>query len=512
MSVEQPKISCLCVTENRDAFMPWLLWNFDRQTYENRELLIVDSSLLPRPVEHPRVRWLSLPPGANVPTKRNVALRAADGEYIAWFDDDDWQHPERLERLERQLTQNAGVYAGGSRSYFIDIHSRRARFYDGCGHLIFNGALFRREQVAPIAFNEQRYRASDTCWLGELAERWHPRVDEQAILSLWLSHETNISNPRHKRRFGEPLDVLKELVGAELWGETEERLQELCQRLPPPEWESRTQRVVPLQSETAVRARARARRGPVGREWSVRELSIDETTEIRRMRPTRPNLGKVNGPAQLESQELRKARFEMDVWVIADPAPEEESQAWREALLQSSGCRVRAWGVGRESWSPGGEWDSAASEWALVSWGWSFVFPPEAEWIATAQTAVQRGQAELVGCFPGPPLGRVGSELSARAALGAAAYWDRSASLFRRADQVTLLWLARREWVQSWLRASQDVGMRLDDSWQSRLSSTSRGWLRPQEGWALSTGWQLQNPALQKGGELYSRRGVALGQ
>jgi hypothetical protein len=39
--------SCLCVTEGRTAFMPWLLWCFDRQVSPRRELVIVDSSEQP---------------------------------------------------------------------------------------------------------------------------------------------------------------------------------------------------------------------------------------------------------------------------------------------------------------------------------------------------------------------------------------------------------------------------------------------------------------------------------
>jgi len=37
---QQPLISCLCVTENRPAFLPWLLWNYERQTWARRELVV----------------------------------------------------------------------------------------------------------------------------------------------------------------------------------------------------------------------------------------------------------------------------------------------------------------------------------------------------------------------------------------------------------------------------------------------------------------------------------------
>ncbi|MGC4067365.1 MAG: glycosyltransferase family A protein [Polyangiaceae bacterium] len=114
-----PLVSCLCVTERRAAFMPWLLWGFERQTYEHRELVIVDSSPEPLSISRANVRVLAAPPGSNVPTKRNLALDAARGDYIAWFDDDDWQHPERLERLVESLREDH-VIVGSSRSWFVD--------------------------------------------------------------------------------------------------------------------------------------------------------------------------------------------------------------------------------------------------------------------------------------------------------------------------------------------------------------------------------------------------------
>src|SRR6187402_1451329 len=91
-------VSCLCVTENREAFMPWLLWCFNRQSWARRELVIVDSSEQTPSAsdELANVRVLSVPRGMSVAAKRNLALQEAAGEVVTWFDDDDWQHPHKL--------------------------------------------------------------------------------------------------------------------------------------------------------------------------------------------------------------------------------------------------------------------------------------------------------------------------------------------------------------------------------------------------------------------------------
>src|SRR5438309_10414663 len=114
-TVQGPLVSCLCVTEGRPAFMPWLLWCFDRQTWSHRELVIVDSSLEPsQVVGRDDVRVVSLPPGTRVGKKRNLALQEAHGEIITWFDDDDWQHPHKLVWLVEALQEGA-LYAGACR-------------------------------------------------------------------------------------------------------------------------------------------------------------------------------------------------------------------------------------------------------------------------------------------------------------------------------------------------------------------------------------------------------------
>ena len=107
------KISYLCVTHERPQFIPWLLWNFERQTWPDKELIIVDSSETPAAVfarEHPDVRVVAAP-GANVPAKRNIALAEAAGDAITWLDDDDWRHPDSAAVLAALL--DGAPVAGG---------------------------------------------------------------------------------------------------------------------------------------------------------------------------------------------------------------------------------------------------------------------------------------------------------------------------------------------------------------------------------------------------------------
>jgi glycosyltransferase involved in cell wall biosynthesis len=227
-------VSCLCVTERRPAFMPWLLWCFDRQIWSRRELVIVDSS--PEPLQiaaRDDIRVVITTPGTDVAEKRNVALQEARGELITWFDDDDWQHPYKLTRLVEVLRDGA-LYAGSCSGWFVDLFASRCVLYHGlAGRIVFNSAGFRREAVLPFRFRDGLRGAEDTAWLRELSKR-HCRkatILDREDMFFWLCHEDNLSNPARRRRFPERLKTLEKRIGSEAWADTSDALDALRWRL-----------------------------------------------------------------------------------------------------------------------------------------------------------------------------------------------------------------------------------------------------------------------------------------
>jgi glycosyltransferase involved in cell wall biosynthesis len=220
-------VSCLCVTEDRRAFLPWLLWNYRKQDHPARELVIVDSSHEPLAPPDPSVRVVRCAPGTSVARKRNLAVEAARGALIAWFDDDDWQHPRRLSILAAALGDD-GALAGPSRSWFIDLRHGRARPYEARRRVIFNGLAARRAALGAVRFDERRPRAADTAWVTAV-RRSGMRVVPQ-VLSCWLCHDANVSNPASRYRFPHPLADVRQAVGAADWGDTDRELSRLRSR------------------------------------------------------------------------------------------------------------------------------------------------------------------------------------------------------------------------------------------------------------------------------------------
>ena len=235
MDGDAPLVSCLCVTEGRAAFMPWLLWGFERQTWPHKELVVVDSSAVPwtgAPAEGRVVRIVTAAPGTNVPTKRNLALQAARGRYVAWFDDDDWQHPDRLARIGRALSAGADV-AGSASAFFVDLFTRESYRYSGRGRIIFNAAGFVAEAARAVRFDERVSKASDVAWMDTVIARAPGRVSvfDRDMHTFWLCHDGNLSNPRGRVPLCFPIALVRDRVGVAAWGDTDEQLRTLESRV-----------------------------------------------------------------------------------------------------------------------------------------------------------------------------------------------------------------------------------------------------------------------------------------
>ncbi len=102
--VALPRISCLMVTGNRPALAERAVRCFQRQTYANKELVVVDDgedgtlAAWLQELDDPQIALVRLPAeGKSLGELRNLAVAHAGGAYVAQWDDDDLSHPRRLE-------------------------------------------------------------------------------------------------------------------------------------------------------------------------------------------------------------------------------------------------------------------------------------------------------------------------------------------------------------------------------------------------------------------------------
>jgi glycosyltransferase involved in cell wall biosynthesis len=102
-----PRVSIITPTRCRQDFLP-ALWDCVRtQSFQDIEWLIHDGSANPLmfdALDDPRVHYNHVPGPMMIGTKRNALCRAAQGEIIAHFDDDDYYAPKYIERMLSFMT------------------------------------------------------------------------------------------------------------------------------------------------------------------------------------------------------------------------------------------------------------------------------------------------------------------------------------------------------------------------------------------------------------------------
>lgn len=116
-----PKISCLTITRNRPDMLRRAVDYYARQTWPNKELIVVVDSRGDTDWVEPffkslgrsDVRYAVPPPVEHLGALRNVTVDMAAGELVATWDDDDLYHADRLE------TQARAMLAEGADACFL---------------------------------------------------------------------------------------------------------------------------------------------------------------------------------------------------------------------------------------------------------------------------------------------------------------------------------------------------------------------------------------------------------
>ncbi len=228
------KVSCLCVTEDRPAFIPWLVWNFEKQTWTDKELVVIDSSKEPIQDLFPEgVIYEHMEHGTYIPVKRNRALNTCKGDVVTWMDDDDWQHPRKCEILAETLQANPDAKVAGSRfKYSLDLET----LLTNCTKTrlpVFGSIGIYRDQARSCLFPTQSVQHSDSYWLCSMSRLFYRNlvVIEEEILLIGLCHDTNITNTRGMKKCDKTFFWMKDEIATEDWEKTSDHLTSLRQKL-----------------------------------------------------------------------------------------------------------------------------------------------------------------------------------------------------------------------------------------------------------------------------------------
>ena len=162
-------ISVIMLTYNREALVSRAIESILAQTYRDFEFLIVDNGSTDRSgriaeeyaAGDERIRVIHRERG-NIGSGRNAGLDAAQGDYIAFIDDDDWAEPDFLEFLLALLEENGADVAicGAADKIFDEKKVMTAEealielMWRKKYNMAFPTKLFRRELMEHLRFPE----------------------------------------------------------------------------------------------------------------------------------------------------------------------------------------------------------------------------------------------------------------------------------------------------------------------------------------------------------------------
>ena len=126
MTIQTPTVSIVTLLKNRVNFIPLLKFCIYQQTYprEYIEWVIVDDGEFDKSKEFidDFATYIKVNKNINLGRKRQMACDIASGEFIIFFDDDDFHFPQRIENSVKRLQKLGSRFvAGNSKMLICDI-------------------------------------------------------------------------------------------------------------------------------------------------------------------------------------------------------------------------------------------------------------------------------------------------------------------------------------------------------------------------------------------------------
>jgi glycosyltransferase involved in cell wall biosynthesis len=129
MGFRELLVSGLCVTANRPAFLERAVAWWQAQEWPRKELVVVDGSRKGLRLDLSKksgVKHVILDPDESTGAKHNRALAEAQGEILAYWDDDDWWSPRRLVKQLEPIALGRASITGIPRD--LVVYTPSARF------------------------------------------------------------------------------------------------------------------------------------------------------------------------------------------------------------------------------------------------------------------------------------------------------------------------------------------------------------------------------------------------
>lgn len=194
-----PLVSCLMVSRGNLHPARHAIECFQRQTYRQRELIIVDDNPASELTDYlttladPQIRQILLPAGSKrLGTLRNEAMAAARGELVCQWDDDDLYDARRL-AWQVQALQTGGAQACFLRRWTLWWPSERRIAL--AGDRIWEGSMLARRAAVP-RYPDQR-RGEDSTIVNQIVGSARVVLMDAPELYCYTIHGGNTFHHQH---------------------------------------------------------------------------------------------------------------------------------------------------------------------------------------------------------------------------------------------------------------------------------------------------------------------------
>jgi teichuronic acid biosynthesis glycosyltransferase TuaG len=212
-----PLISIVTPVYNSAKYLNETIQSVINQTYKNWELLIVDdcstdnSARIIKEIAafDPRIRFMQLQCNQGSGPSRNLAIKEANGKYIAFLDSDDFWVAEKLEIQVNFLETNKIAFSHASYGYWDEegieirkpfIVSRNAVDYQKLlkrTEISCLTAIYNQELIGKMYMPNYRRKQDYALWLSILKKGFNS-VPQQKVLAYYRQRKGSVTNKKYK--------------------------------------------------------------------------------------------------------------------------------------------------------------------------------------------------------------------------------------------------------------------------------------------------------------------------
>jgi len=216
--MEQPYVSCIMPTANRQQFLPYAIDYFLQQDYLESELIILDDGNEPSYSFIPddlRIKYFYKEYIQLLGTKRNFCCEQAKGEIIIHLDDDDWYAPDWISKQVNALTKSGADVTGLSDvNFFINTTNQSWEYRDNVNlqPWVYGATLaYRKSFWTANPFSEMNAGEDN-----DFIQRSNIKIESHGYTDgyLGLIHRDNagiiaFENPRNKHQVAKWIKVFQ---------------------------------------------------------------------------------------------------------------------------------------------------------------------------------------------------------------------------------------------------------------------------------------------------------------